>query len=136
MTDSADPRCGSDAGYQAHRYRGEKACGPCAAAHRAAARGYRPRPVCGTAAAYHAHLRAGEPVDEACREACARASQDSKTRRRRAGRDRAVPAVTPGQARAAARTVVRRADGPGDARTLLDALGLLPLLDTGDRSTA
>lgn len=34
-----DPRCGTNAGYFAHRTRGELSCSPCQAAHRVAGRG-------------------------------------------------------------------------------------------------
>jgi hypothetical protein len=40
---------------------------------------------CGTTAAYRRHARRGEPIDEACRQANIRATQDVRARRKAAG---------------------------------------------------
>ena len=73
--------CGTTAGYQRHRYRGEPACEPCLAAwreqslRRLRAQGVLPRlePLCGTETGYRAHLRRGEV---ACGDCLAAHSKD------------------------------------------------------------
>lgn len=69
--------CGTDAGYQRHRYWKSVPCEACTEAHRLAARERRARktaPVrelvpCGSASAYRRHLRRGELACAACLEA-------------------------------------------------------------------
>ncbi|WP_051814528.1 WhiB family transcriptional regulator [Streptomyces iakyrus] len=43
-------------------------------------RGGRPRAACGTASAYDRHVKYGEPIDQACRDAHARASAEKRAR--------------------------------------------------------
>ena len=66
--------CGTAAGYQRHRYRGEPACELCLAAWAAKGRarlraaGVEPRQeaLCGTEAGYKAHIRRGEAACAKC----------------------------------------------------------------------
>ena len=69
-------RCGSAAGYDRHRRRGEHACAECRTAATEAARtrtgykAYQP-PRCGTYGGYSAHRRNSTPPCEACKAAAA-----------------------------------------------------------------
>lgn len=72
ITATADERCGTDAGYQAHRYRREAPCQPCKTAHAASLHPYRPA-RCGTHAAYQAHRKRGERPCPPCAEAASKA---------------------------------------------------------------
>jgi hypothetical protein len=55
MTDTANPtgKCGTNAGYEAHRHAGTPTCGPCRAAHSAYTTAWRLRPEVGA----HDHRR-------------------------------------------------------------------------------
>ena len=66
--------CGTDRGYQRHRYRKTLPCGACLEAHRLYVQGQRaggPKPVrelvpCGSPSAYRRHIRRGEKACPAC----------------------------------------------------------------------
>lgn len=77
-------KCGTTAGYKQHSKYGVELCDPCRKAksdYVAAAKATKPKPPpkprkrpkppipCGSYAAHRRHKRAGEPIDDACREA-------------------------------------------------------------------
>ena len=116
--------CGTNAGYQQHRYNGTPPCPECQAANRQYHRNYYRRnrqqdpdnppkkrsPVrCGTAAGYQRHLRNRTPTCRPCKDAWAEHQRPySAAKRRRRGQPERKPPACPSHSR---HVVFRREHG-------------------------
>ena len=84
------PKCGTDAGYQRHKYYKTPKCQPCKDAHTASQRAWiarkriTMRSQCATYPGYMRHKRAGEPACDMCRAAYAQYMRDYRNQRRTA----------------------------------------------------